>query len=226
MLKFQQKVMIMEKYFGILQRCPLFAGVADDELAAALDNLGARVVSCGKRQTILSEGETIRFIGIVLSGTVQIVRVDYYGNRSILSNIEPSELFGESFACAGVKSMPVSVVTTDGAEILLLDHKKLIGGNDEYSQGLLYNLIKVLAQKNIDFNRRIEITSKRTTREKLMAYLMWQAKRNDSSSFTIPFDRQELADYLEVERSGLSAEIGRLRREGVIKSERSRFELL
>ena len=216
----------MEKYFKILRKCPLFAGVSEDELVTALDVLDAKVRRFGRRETVLSEGEPPRFIGIVLSGAVQIVRMDYYGNRSIVTNIEPSEMFGESFACAGIKSMPVSVVANDGAEIVMIDHKKLTGGTDELSAKLTYNLIRILAAKNVYFNQKLEITSKRTTREKLMAYLMWQAKRNNRSSFTIPFDRQELADYLEVERSGLSMEISKLRREGVIKSERSWFELL
>ena len=216
----------MEKYFKILRKCPLFAGVSEDELVTALDVLDAKVRRFGRRETVLSEGEPPRFIGIVLSGAVQIVRMDYYGNRSIVTNIEPSEMFGESFAWAGIKSMPVSVVANDGAEIVMIDHKKLTGGTDELSAKLTYNLIRILAAKNVYFNQKLEITSKRTTREKLMAYLMWQAKRNNRSSFTIPFDRQELADYLEVERSGLSMEISKLRREGVIKSERSWFELL
>ena len=216
----------MENYFEILQKCPLFFGLSDEELMAVPDYLGARVRKYGKRETVLSEGDPPRFIGIVLSGSVQIVRMDYYGNRSIVTNIEPSEMFGESFACAGIKAMPVSVVTNDGAVIIMIDHKKLTGGVDELSTRLTYNLIRILAAKNIYFNQKLEITSKRTTREKLMAYLMWQAKRNNTSSFTIPFDRQELADYLEVDRSGLSMEISKLRREGVITSDRSWFELL
>ena len=91
---------------------------------------------------------------------------------------------------------------------------------------MIYNLLKNVAAKNIQFHQKIEITAKRSTREKLMSYLTLQAKKAGSQSFDIPFDRQELADYLEVERSGLSAEISKLRKEGILKSEKKHFELL
>ena len=98
--------------------------------------------------------------------------------------------------------------------------------NCGFHQQLIFNLMKGLALKNIQFHQKIGITSKRSTREKLLAYLDLQSKKNGSRAFEIPFDRQELADYLEVERSGLSAEISKLRREGVLRCDRSRFELL
>lgn len=194
-----------------------------------LNCLGAKVVSFDKKYTVLAEGTPAKYIGIVLSGSAQILQIDYYGNRSILGNVGPSEVFNEAFACAETKAIPVTVIANEPSEIMLIDCSHILHtcqNNCGFHQQLIFNLMKDLAGKTIMFHQRIEITSKRTTREKLMAYLFLQAKKADSPEFTIPFDRQELADYLEVDRSGLSAEISKLKNEGIINCSRSRFELL
>jgi len=219
----------MEKYFNILRRCPLFDNIHDEDLSVMLNCLGAKVIFFDKKYTILPEGYPAKHIGILLSGAAQIIRVDFYGNRSIVSEIEPSEIFGESFACAEIASSPVSIIANEPSEVMLIDSRHILhtcSNNCGFHQQLIFNLMKSLAIKNIKFHQRIEITSKRSTREKLMTYLMLQAKKAQSSSFDIPFDRQELADYLEVERSGLSAEISKLRREGIIRNQKNHFELL
>lgn len=219
----------MKKYFEILRCCPLFKDIDGENLLAMLNCFGARSVHYGKNETVIAEGDTAGYIGIVLSGGVQIERTDYYGNRSIAAHIEPSELFGESFACADVKEMPVCAVAAENSEILLIDCKRIISPCSNactFHSQMIFNLLKIVATKNILLNQKAEIISKRTTREKLMAYLLLQAKKHGSRSFTIPYDRQALADYLEVDRSGLSAEIGKLRDEGIIESHRSEFTLL
>ena len=219
----------MKKYFDILRKCPLFDQIADEDLIALLGCLGAKVLPFGKKETVMAEGEAARFIGIVLSGAVQIIRVDYFGNRSIVAEATPSELYGESFACAGVQAIPVDVVANEESEIMLVDCRRIMhacGNACAFHQQMIFNLMKDVATKNILFHQKIEITSKRTTQEKLMTYLLLQAKRNNSNRFNIPFDRQELADYLEVERSGLSVEISKLRQEGILQSRKHYFELL
>lgn len=229
LLKIQQNGGKMEKYFDVLRACPLFDGVADDSLFTMLDCLGAKVIEFDKKYTVIAQGYPAKHIGIVLSGSVQMERTDYFGNRSIVAKAERSELFCEAFACAEVESIPVSIIANEPSEIMLIDCSRVLhacSNNCGFHQQLIYNLMKDLAKKNLNFHQRIEVTSKRTTREKLMAYLMLQAQRAKSSSFEIPFDRQELADYLEVERSGLSAEISKLRKEGILESNKKRFTLL
>lgn len=219
----------MKKYFDVLRKCSLFQSIADQDLTGMLDCLGTKVVGFSPKETILSEGEAVKYIGIVLSGSAQIVRIDYFGNRSIVASLLPSELFGESFACAGVAAMPVNVVASEAAEIMLIDHVRITQPCSDacpFHRQMIDNLLRIVAEKNLAFHQKIEITSKRTTREKLLAYLLLQAKKTNGSCFEIPYDRQELADYLGVDRSGLSVEIGKLRREGVIDCRRSRFELL
>lgn len=219
----------MEKYFDVLRRCQLFQGVTDKDLSAMLDCLGARVASFHRKETILAEGEPAKHIGVILAGAAQIVQVDFFGNRSIVADLAPSELFGESFACADVTAIPVDVVATQDTEALLMDCQRIIhscGNSCVFHQQLIYNLLKAVATKNLAFHQKIEITSMRTTRGKLMAYLLLQAKKHGSACFQIPYNRQELADYLGVDRSGLSMEIGKLCRQGVIEAVKKQFKIL
>ena len=218
----------MKKYLPILSRCPLFEGVAAEELSAMLGCLGARITERRKNEPILLQGDPARQVGILLAGSAQIVKNDFYGNRSIVASIQPTQLFGETFACAGVDCLPISVIATENSEIMLIDCRRIISSCSNacaFHNRLIFNLLRVVAAKNLLFHQKLEITAKRTTREKLMAYLMEQAREHNASEFTIPFDRQALADYLGVERSALSAEIGKLRDEGVLERSRSRFTL-
>jgi len=219
----------MKKYFKTLKKCPLFFGIEEENLEKMLVCLNAKVEFFDKKYTVINEGNPAKYIGIILSGSAQIIKEDYYGNRSILSNISSAEIFGEAFACAKIDSVPVSVIANEPSEIMLIDCNRILytctSGCDFHRQ-LIYNLMTDLANKTLIFHKKIEITSKRTTREKLMTYLMITAKENKSSSFYIPFNRQELADYLEVERSGLSIEISKLIKEKIINSKKNYFELL
>lgn len=219
----------MKKYLNILKKCPLFQNIEEDHLLRMLVCLGAKVEYFDKKYTVFSEGSPAKYLGIVLSGSVQIVQVDFDGNRSILGEMNPSEVFAEAFACAEMASLPVSVIANEPGEIMIIDCSHVLHTCENhcgFHQQLIFNLMKDLALKTIFFHQRMEITSKRTTREKILAYLHSQAKKAGSLSFDIPFDRQELADFLEVDRSGLSSEIGKLKKEGIIEAEKNRFTLL
>lgn len=219
----------MEQYLHILKKSSLFDRIEDENLLRMLTCLGARVAVFDKKCTIFAEGTPAGYIGVVLSGTVQVEQIDYYGNRSILSVATASESFAEAFACAAVESLPVTVVATELSEVMLLDCGHILhtcSNSCAFHQQLIYNLMKDLASQTLLFHRKLEITSCRTTREKLLTYLALRAREVGSTRFEIPFDRQALADYLEVDRSGLSTEIGRLKREGVINNRKRMFELL
>ena len=219
----------MKEFYPVLRNSPLFTGIAHDDLGAMLACLGAKSIRFAKGETILCEGETADRLGLVLSGAVQVSRIDYSGTRSLLARLSPPDLFAEAFAFAGVRSLPVHVAAAEDTEVLLIDAARITHSCAHacgFHQQMIYNLMRILALKNLAFSQKLEVTSRRTTRDKLLTYLSQQAASAGSDSFTIPLDRQELADYLEVERSGLSAEISKLRREGVLESERSRFTLL
>ncbi|MBQ8372364.1 MAG: Crp/Fnr family transcriptional regulator [Clostridia bacterium] len=219
----------MKKYLEILSKCALFDGIDAEDLLRMLSCLGARVLSFDKKYTVLAEGAEAKCIGILLSGSLHEIQIDYYGNRSIIGRVRPSEMFSEEFACAEMPALPITVVANEPSEVMLVDCSHIIRtckNGCGFHHRLIFNLMKALATRSIGYHKRIEITSKRSTREKLLTYLALYAKEVGSPRFEIPFDRQELADYLEVERSGLSAEISKLRREGVIKSEKNKFMLL
>lgn len=219
----------MEKTLEILQSCPLFTGVEETDMEAMLACLGAKQYRAQKGKTIFHEGDPAVYVGIVLSGAIRVIREDYYGNRSIVAHMGAGEVFGESFACAEVQALPVSVVAEEDCQYLLIDCKRITVSCTNacaFHSRMIFNLLRLVAGKNLVFNQKLEITSKRTTREKLMAYLMSQAKLRGKEEFTIPYDRQALADYLEVDRSGLSAEISKLRKEGKLQCEKNRFRLL
>ena len=214
---------------NVLKMCPLFAQMTEEEMSAMLGCFKARPQRYEKGETIVSEGSAVRWIGVVLSGAVQIVQVDYYGNRSMMAKLGPAEIFAEAFVCAGIREMPVDVVAADMTEVLLIDAARMLkpcSAHCGFHQQLILNLLRVVAAKNLGLRQKIEITSKRTTREKLMAFLMMQAKQKGTDSFDIAYDRQELADFLEVDRSGLSAEISKLRKEGTLICRKNRFTLL
>ncbi len=219
----------MLKYYQILQACPLFSGISKDDLLQMLTCLGATYVRFDKRFDVFSEGAPVKHIGILLSGAAQMSQIDYCGNRIILGNVQAGEVFAEAFACADISAMPITITATEPCEVLFIASSHILHTCENacaFHRQLIFNLMKELATKTILLHKRVEITSKRTTREKLLAYLMLCAKEAGSDSFDIPFDRQELADYLEVDRSGLSTEIGKLRDEGVLESRKKHFHLL
>ena len=159
------------------------------------------------------------FQGVVLLGTVQVVQEDYYGNRSVMTVLQPGESFAEVFSCAGFEVMPVSVMAVTDSEVLLLDCRCVLttcSRSCHFHSLLMKNMLEGMAQK-------IQYMSKRTTREKLMAYLSNQAKQQGSKEFVIPHNRQSLADYLGVERSAMSAEISKLKKAGKIDTHGSWF---
>ena len=219
----------MEEYFDILSQCPLFSGISRQEMGLMLNCLGGKITCIAKGKPVFLEGNPARFVGVVLSGTVQIVRDDYYGNRSVLTVVSPGGLFGEAFACAGVETLPVSAIALQNCAVLLLDCKRVLTGCSNacpFHSRLVRNLLQGIAQKNLMLTSKIRSMSQKTTQEKLMEFLLEQAKQHDSAEFVIPYDRQALADYLGVERSAMSAEISKLKKAGRIDCSGSRFRVL
>lgn len=218
----------MKKYLSVLQKSPLFAEIGETELLSLLDCLGGSVRDYPKGTSIFREGDRPTHLGVVLSGEILITRTDYYGNRSIVATVMASQVFGETFACAEVEALPVDVTAATDCTVLLIGVDRVLNpccNGCRFHNRIIYNLMKQTASKNLLFHRKLEITSKRTTGDKLMTYLHMTAKEQGSNTFTIPYNRQELADYLEVDRSGLSMEISKLRREGVLTAEKNRFSL-
>jgi len=213
--------------FEVIKNNPLFSGIGCDELEKIFGCIGARTRSYRKNEYILFSGDIVDFVGLVLSGGVNIIKEDNDGNSMILAGLTESEIFGEVFACAGIDSSPVTVQSSIDCEILFIDYKKIIStcpSTCEVHSKLIENMLQLIAQKNLMLNRKIEILSKRTTREKLLMFLNTQ--RGTTKKFSIPYNREELARYLCVDRSAMSNELCKMRDEGLLKFKRNIFEIL
>ena len=193
-----------------------------------LDRLGAKQRHFSKGEIIFQAGDVIRSLGLVLSGHVNIENDDIWGNKSILDNIGPGQVFAETYACIPGEPMMVSVVASEAVDVLFLNVGQGIQNSSGENPGwgrLIQNLLAVSAQKNLNLSRRIFHTSPKSIRGRLLSYLSYQAARQRSLQFTIPFNRQQLADYLSVDRSAMSNELSKMQREGLLTVNRNYFVL-
>lgn len=219
----------MDFYIKYVEKVPLFHGIERANLFTFLHCLQAKVKTYEKNETIFHIGEPAQYVGIVLSGSVHLVKEDYFGNRDMFFHVPALQIFGEAYAYSEVSTMPISAIAAEKSVIMFIDRKRLhttCHNVCDFHQQLIRNLLMIIAQNNVLLSQKLEITSKRTTKEKIMTYLLFEAEKAGSDSFTIPFDRQTLADYLGVERSAMSAEIGKLRDEGRIEVDRRHFRVL
>ncbi len=220
---------IFETYGTLLQANPLFHNLAPSGIPMVLTHLQATVKSYHKEAYVKSTGDKLDFIALLLTGEVHVLQDDYYGNRSITASISAGSLFAEAFACAGVPALPVDIVAAEDCTVMYLNSNILFhacDGSCQFYHIIIQNLLGIVARKNITLNQKLKYTSRKTTGEKLLSYLNDQAKAKKSNEFTIPFNRQELADYLGVERSAMSAEISKLVKLGILETQRSQFKLL
>jgi CRP-like cAMP-binding protein len=210
----------------ILPPIALFQGI--DDLDAMLQCLGAETRRADKDAIILLAGDKPKFVGIVLSGLLHIVREDYDGNRSLMAAIAPGEIFAESLCCAGVEESPVTVIAATNSTVLLLHFERTLrtcSSACESHHKLIENMLRLVANKNLFLQTRIEIMALKSVRAKVLCYLeSFGTKRGEN--FAVPFNREQLADYLCMERRALSHELARMTRDGVIEYRKNRFTLL
>ena len=181
-----------------------------------------------KGNFIFYAGDTIEQIGIVLSGMVHILQEDYWGNRNILSQVRPGSLFGEAFACLPDVKSTVDVAALDDTEVMFINVNSIIHAGQVLTKAqerVALNLLAIMARRNMQLTQKIRYMSQRSTRQKLMFYLSEEALRQESSSFTLPFNRQQLADFLSVDRSAMSAELSRMKKDGLIDYYKDKFIL-
>lgn len=211
-----------------LAQTGLFHGVGPEALSSLLTCLQAQQRAFSKEQTVCAAGEPIRWVGLVLEGELYIQHEDVWGGRTLLDRVIPGQMYGEVYACMPGEPALISVVAAADSQVLLLEPGRLLArcekGCASHEQ-LLRNLIGVIARKNLNLSRRALYTAHRSIRGRVLAYLSDQAVVHKSPMFRIPFDRQQLADYLGVDRSALSAELGKLQREGLLTTHREAFRL-
>lgn len=219
----------MQNHISVLRSCPFFAGLNEDEILSILHCVQAVEIVRQRGSYIFRAGDSTEVMGLVLSGTTLVIQEDLWGHRNILSKCSAGDFFGEPYAATPGAILNISVVAEEDCEILLLNVKRLLTACPaacDHHQKLIRNLVSVLANKILIFNDKVTHISKRTTREKLLSYLSAESLRQGALSFDIPFDRQQLADFLCVERAAMSAELSKLQKEGLLITKRNHFELL
>ena len=210
--------MVSPKHIAVLAASPLFRGVAPEAVAEEVRVLGGAVRRFAKGAAVLREGERARAAGVLLEGKALVCRTDWDGNREIVETLGPGAVFAASYAFAG-EPLAVGVEAAEPSAALFVDASRLL------ASGRAAALVPMLARNNLMLNEKLAVLSRRRTRDKILAYLAAQSARAGARDFAIPLDRQGLADYLAVDRSALSAELGRLRREGVLDFRKNRFRL-
>lgn len=217
---------------NFLSKTLLFRGISEEDIENMLHELGAKQQHFQKGEIIFRAGDVVQSLGLVLSGSVNIENDDVWGNKSILDNIAPGQVFAETYACVPGEPMMVSVVASEAAGVLFLNVgrglEQEIGNPSEkrhYYGRLIQNLLIISAQKNLNLSRRIFHTTSKSIRGRLLSYLSYQATRQGSFQFAIPFNRQQLADYLSVDRSAMSNELSKMQKEGLVTVNRNYFIL-
>ena len=219
----------MHKYLPVLRTCPFFTGLNDDEILSIIHYVNASGISGLRGSYIFRTGDSTEVMGLVLSGSTLIIQEDLWGHRNILSRCSAGDFFGEPYAADPGAVLNISIVAEEDYEILFLNAKRLLLSCPtacDHHNKLIRNLVSVLANRILILNDKITHVSKRTTREKLLSYLSSESARRSSLSFDISFDRQQLADFLCVERAAMSAELSKLQKEGLLKTNKNHFELL
>lgn len=215
--------------FISLSKTALFRGATPQEVEGMLTCLNAERRHFSKGQMICRTGDVAASLGLVLSGSVLIENDDIWGNATVLDSVGPGHIFAEAYACAPGEPLMVNVVAAGPAEVLFLNMNRVLQVCPHacaHHNKLIRNLLSISAQKNLNLSRKIFHTSSKSIRGRLLSYLSYQAVRTGSRSFTIPFNRQQLADYLNVDRSALSNELSKMQKEGLLQVDKSHFHLL
>lgn len=208
---------------------PLFQGIRQEDMKAMLGCIGYHVGTFKKGETVAFEAENIRHVGVVLEGCVDMIKEDLWGNKTMLLRMRQNEIFGETFACGEDNRSVVTFSVSEDARILFIPFDRVMRSctmSCVFHHRLIENMVRIIANKNRDLMRKVDVISKRTLREKILAYLSVQAQIQGGRYFEIPLGRVELAEYLCADRSALTRELAKMRQEGILDYDRNCFRIL
>ncbi|MGF6376492.1 CRP-like cAMP-binding protein [Clostridiales Family XIII bacterium PM5-7] len=218
----------MNLLLSAMKKATLFQGLCEGEMAEVIQCFGIKSESYLRDEFILFQGDRAKGIGMVVTGTVLIIREDFLGNRDILTEVGSGEIFAEVYALLEDEYQSVSAVAATDAKVAFFSPEKLMtvcSHQCQFHHLIVKNMVKVMARKNLMLTRKMEHLSKKSIREKLISYLSEQSNGQGTKEVCIPFDRQQLADYLAVERSALSRELSKMRDDGLISYHKNHFIL-
>lgn len=224
----RKEITNMSYNYHILYQSGLFGGISEQDLELMLKCLNARTASYRKNEIIYQHGDVIQEAGIVLEGKVHLEQHDFWGNCNILSVMQAGETFGAMYACLGNEKLQADIRAESNCQILFLNLKRtmhMCQNTCTFHQKLVENLVYFISRKNLKLMEKMQHISKRSIREKVLSYLSEESQKCESSYFTIPLTRQQMADYLAVDRSALSKELAKMKQEGLIEFEKNQFRL-
>lgn len=208
---------------------PLFKGLGREEINEVLHKFHGLIKHFPKSDYIYLAGDCIENLCVVMEGTVQMIKEDIWGEKSIIANLGAGDVFAENYLGKLSDRSVVSYFAASDSEILMLPLGRMLfdGSNhNETNRRLMCNIVSILADNNTRLIEKTEILCKKTLRGKIMAYLEQEARYNGSDKFTIPFNRTDMANYLDADRSALTRELARMRADGLISFEKNTFEIL
>ena len=210
-------------------RSPLFAGIDAGDMELMLGCIGYHIGTYRKGEIIAFEEENINHVGVVLTGAVDMIKEDIWGNRTMLVRSYPEDIFGETLACGEDTLSVVTFVAAEDTKVLFLSFCRVMHTCTHacrFHQTLVENMVRLIARKNRELMRKIEVVSKKSLREKILAYLSIQAQSQGKRRFEIPLGRVEWAEYLCADRSALTRELAKMKEEGILDYQRNIFEIL
>ncbi len=218
----------MEEALSCIGRMPIFNGIEEEELYTLIKCCDGQMAVFEKDQWIFRAGEELGYIMVVLKGRLAVIREDFWHQQRETDHILPGEIFGENYASAGNRTLPVDIKAAEKSEVLFLDYERSLTFctmSCPFHSMMVHNLIKLMSAGKENIEEKLEHISQKTTRDKLRSYLSRRALQEGSNSFDIPYNRQELADYLGVDRSAMSSELGKMKNEGILEFKKNHFIL-
>ena len=219
----------MKKYIPILKMTKLFSQVSEEEIGSMLSCLDAKMKNYKKGEYVFNQGDQLNHITVLVEGALLIQKDDYWGNRTIVNRIDVGDMFGEAYIAPQSGEILNDVVATEDSTVIFFDVRRIIttcSSACHFHSMVVQNLFFAISEKNRKLIQKIDHISKRSTREKLISYLSEEAKSQNSPIFTIPFNRQQLVDFLSVDRSAMSNELCKMRDEGLLEFDKNKFKLM
>ena len=212
----------------LVRDCPLFRGIAPEDLDSMLNCLSARELFPERGSFIMASPGERPLIGVVLEGSVEMISEDGFGKKSLLTVLPVGSVFGESYSCVKARNRSIAYQANENSRILLLDYGRILHACKlvcRFHHRMIENMVQIIAEKNLELIEKLEVASRSTIREKLLTYLTRQAELEGKTTFTIPMGRTELAEYLCADRSAMTRELARMREEGLVDYDKRTFTL-
>ena len=219
----------MELFSPILLKCPLFRNICEADLTKLLLCMNAYTKSFQENEYVFLEDDEVNSLGILLSGAAEIIKENPAGARHIVSFLSPGEMFAEGIVCTGKRISPVTVSIRKDSDILMIPYDKIIKtctGSCKFHHQLIQNMMLILGDKNLNLNYKLELLSLKGMREKLATYLIAESKRQNSLTFQIIPNRNELSEYLNVARTSMCRELARMKEEEILDYYQNSFKIL